>query len=47
MNNLNWVQTIDHILLICESDVLTYEENIYISKHAFNFIKSSERFLVV
>jgi hypothetical protein len=47
MNNLNWVQTIDHTLLICGSDVLTYEENINILKHAFNFIKSSERFLVV
>jgi hypothetical protein len=46
-NNLNWVQTIDHTLLICGSDVLTYEENINILKHVFNFIKSSERFLVV
>jgi hypothetical protein len=47
MNNLNWVQTIDLNLLICGSDVLAYEENINILKHIFNFIKSSERFLVV
>jgi hypothetical protein len=47
MNNLNWVQTIDLNLLTCGSDVLTYEENINILKHFFNFIKSSERFLVV
>ena len=47
MNNLNWVQTVDLNLLTCGSDVLTYEENINILKHFFNFIKSSERFLVV
>ena len=47
MNNLNWIQTIDLNLLTCESDVLTYEENINILKHVFNLIKSSERFLVV
>ena len=29
------------------SDDLTYEENINIIKHVFNFIKSSKRFLVV
>ena len=45
-NNLNWIQTIDLNLLTCESGVLTYEENINILKHVFNFIKSSERFLV-
>jgi hypothetical protein len=28
-------------------DDLTYEENINIIKHVFNFIKSSKRFLVV
>jgi hypothetical protein len=44
---LNWVQTIDLNLLTCGSDDLTYEENINIFKHVFNFIKSSERFLVV
>ena len=27
--------------------LLTYEENINIIKHVFNFIKSSKRFLVV
>ena len=47
MNNLNWVQIIDLNLLTCGSDVLTYEENINILKHIFNFIKFSERFLVV
>jgi hypothetical protein len=47
MNNLNWVQTIDLNQLTCGSDVLTYEENINILKHVFNFIKSSLRFLVV
>jgi hypothetical protein len=46
MKNLNWVQTIDLNLLTCGSDDLTYEENINILKHVFNFIKSSERFLV-
>ena len=44
---LNWVQKIDLNLLTCGSDDLTYEENINIFKHVFNFIKSSERFLVV
>ena len=47
MNNLNWVQTIDLNLLTCGSDALTYEEKINIFKHVFNFIKSSERFLLV
>ena len=49
MNNLNWVQTSDWNLnlLIRGSDDLTYEENINIIKHVFNFIKSSKRFLVV
>jgi hypothetical protein len=47
MKNLNWVQTIDMHLLTCGSDDLTYEENINIFKHVFNFIKSSERFLVI
>jgi hypothetical protein len=47
MNNLNWIQTIDLNLLTCGFDVLAYEENINILKHVFNFIKSSERFLVV
>ena len=47
MNNLNWVQIIDLNLLTCGSDVLTNEENINILKHIFNFIKSSEGFLVV
>jgi hypothetical protein len=42
MNNLNWVQTSDLNLnlLTRESDDLTYEENINIIKHVFNFIKS-------
>jgi hypothetical protein len=49
MNILNWVQTSDLNLnlLTCGSDDLTYEENINIIKHVFNFIKSSKRFLVV
>ena len=49
MNNLNCVQTSDLNLnlLTCGSDDLTYEENINIIKHVFNFIKSSKRFLVV
>ena len=49
MNNLNWVQTSDLNLnlLTRGSDDLTYEENINIIKHVFNFIKSSKRFLVV
>jgi hypothetical protein len=47
MKNLNWVQTIDLNLLTCGSDDLTYEKNINIFKHVFNFIKSSKRFLVV
>ena len=45
MNNLNWVQTNDlnlHVLT-CGSDDLTYEENMNIIKHVFNFIKSSKR----
>jgi hypothetical protein len=47
MNNLNWVQTSDLNLnlLTRGSDDLTYEENINIIKHVFNFIKSSKRFL--
>ena len=40
MNNLNWVQTSDLNLLTCGSDDITYEENINIIKHVFNFIKS-------
>jgi signal peptidase I len=44
MNNLNWVQTSDLHILTCGSDDLTYEENINIIKHVFNFIKSSKRF---
>ena len=44
---LNWVQTIGLNLLTYGSDDLTYEEHINIFKHVFNFIKSSERFLVV
>ena len=47
MNNLNWVHISDLNLLTCGSDDLTYEENINIIKHVFNFIKSSKRFLVV
>ena len=47
MKNLNWVQTIDMHLLTCGSHDLTYEENINIFKHVFNFIKSSERFLLI
>ena len=49
MNNLNWVQASDLNLnlLTRGSDDLTYEENINIIKHVFNFIKSSKRFLVV
>jgi hypothetical protein len=44
MNNLNWVQTSDLNLNILTpgSDDLTYEENINIIKHVFNFIKSSK-----
>jgi hypothetical protein len=47
MNNLNWVQTSDLNLnlLTCGSDDLTYEDNINIIKHVFNFIKSSKRLL--
>ena len=47
LNNLNWVQTSDLNILTSGSDHLTYDENINIIKHVFNFIKSSKRFPVV
>jgi hypothetical protein len=38
---------IDVNLLTKGSDLLTYQENIYIFKHAFKYIKDSQRFTIV
>jgi hypothetical protein len=38
---------IDVNLLTKGSDILTYEENITIFKHAFKYIKDSNRFTIV
>jgi hypothetical protein len=46
-NNLNWLPSninIDVNLLTKGSDLLTYQENITIFKHAFKYIKDSKRF---
>ena len=49
-NSLNWLPSninIDVNLLTKGSDLLTYEENITIFKHAFKYIKDSKRFTIV
>ena len=49
-NSLNWLPSIINIdvnLLTKRSDLLTYQENITISKHAFKYIKESKRFTIV
>jgi hypothetical protein len=49
-NSLNWLPSninIDVNLLTKRSDLLTYQENIAIFKHAFKYIKDSKRFTVV
>jgi hypothetical protein len=48
-NSLNWLPSninIDVNLLTKGSDLLTYEENIAIFKHAFKYIKDSKRFTI-
>ena len=50
LNSLNWLPSninIDINLLTKGSDLLTYEENITIFKHAFKYIKDSKRFTIV
>ena len=47
-NILSWLPSnIDVNLLTKGSDLLTYEENITIFKHAFKYIKDSKRFTIV
>ena len=49
-NNLNWLPSNINIvvnLLTKGSDLLTYQENITIFKHAFKYIKDSNRFTIV
>ena len=49
-NSLNWLPSninIDVNLLTKGSDLLTYEENITIFRHAFKYIKDSKRFTIV
>ena len=49
-NSLNWLPSninIDVNLLTKRSDLLTYQENITIFKHAFKYIKDSKRFTIV
>ena len=49
-NSLNWLPSninIDVNLLTKGSDLLTYEDNITIFKHAFKYIKDSKRFTIV
>jgi hypothetical protein len=48
--SLNWLPSninIDVNLLTKGSDLLTYEENITIFKHALKYIKDSKRFTIV
>jgi hypothetical protein len=49
-NSLNWLPSninIDVNLLTKGSDLLTYQENTIIFKHAFKYIKDSKRFTIV
>ena len=49
-NSLNWLPSninIDVNLLTKGSDLITYQENITIFKHAFKYIKDSKRFTIV
>jgi hypothetical protein len=49
-NSLNWLPSninIDVNLLTKGSDLLTYQENKTIFKHAFKYIKDSKRFTIV
>ena len=49
-NSLNWLPSninIDVNILTKGSDLLTYQENITIFKHAFKNIKDSKRFTIV
>jgi hypothetical protein len=46
-NSLNWLPSNINILLTKGSDLLTYQENITIFKHAFKYIKDSKRFTIV
>ena len=48
--NLNWLPTycvLDLTLLTCGNPTLSYEQNGIMVKHVFEYIKRSERFLVV
>ena len=48
--NLNWLPNycvLDLTLLTCGNPTLSYEQNEIIFKHVFEYIKRSERFLVV
>ena len=48
--NLNWLPTycvLDLTLLTCGNPTLSYEQNVIMVKHVFEYIKRSERFLVV
>ena len=48
--NLNWLPNycaLDLTLLTCGNPTLPYEQNEIIFKHVFEYIKRSERFLVV
>ena len=49
-SGLNWLPSntnIDVNLLTKGSDLLTYQENITIFKHAFKYIKDSKKFTIV
>ena len=48
--NLNWLPNycaLDLTLLTCGNSTLPYEQNEIIFKHVFEYIKRSEKFLVV
>ena len=48
--NLNWLPNycaLDLTLLTCGNPTLPYEQNEIIFKHVFEYIKRSERFLIV
>jgi hypothetical protein len=50
LDNLNWLPNycaLDLTLLTCGNPTLPYEQNELIFKHLFEYIKRSERFLVV